>query len=132
MGRAERRKYERKKRKETSREKVRDRKDDVEFTVTRRQLNGIIERTIRPELDKVKQQAKDDAVNVALKLMFGLPMKVLMDHYWMDNYERDLPGFADHLVDYYTRWQDGELDIDAVAEELWEYGGVRLEECDRE
>lgn len=132
MGRAERRKHERKKRKETTKERMYDKQKDVEFTVTRRQLNEVIERTIRPELNRVKKQAEDDAVNVAMKLMFGLPMKVLMDHYWTDSYKHDLPGFADHLVAYYTRWQDGELDIDIVSDELWEYGGIRLEECNRE
>ena len=35
-------------------------------------------------------------------------------------------------MEYYERWQNGELDMDEMKEDLWEYGGVRLEEREAE
>lgn len=31
------------------------------------------------------------------------------------------------ILEYYGRWEDGELDMDKLKEDLWEYGGIRLE-----
>ena len=53
-----------------------------------------------------------------------------MDHYWQKSYYKRLPGFVEHVLDYYERWQNGELDIEKLKEDLWEYGGVRLEEVE--
>ena len=36
-------------------------------------------------------------------------------------------GFVDKVLEYYGRWEDGELDMDKLKEDLWEYGGIRLE-----
>ena len=35
-------------------------------------------------------------------------------------------------IQYYERWQNGELDMDEMKKDLWEYGGVRLEEREAE
>ena len=50
-----------------------------------------------------------------------------MDHYWPKSYEKRLPGFVDKVIEYYEMWQDGKLDMDKMKEDLWQYGGVRLE-----
>lgn len=34
----------------------------------------------------------------------------------------------DLVLEYYERWQDGELDMDKLKEDLWVYGGVKLVE----
>lgn len=31
---------------------------------------------------------------------------------------------------YYEKWQNDELDMDKLKEDLWVYGGVRLEEVE--
>lgn len=35
--------------------------------------------------------------------------------------------FMKKLLILYWRWEDGELDMDKLKEDLWEYGGIRLE-----
>ena len=39
-----------------------------------------------------------------------------------------IPKFTDLVLEYYERWQDGELDMDKLKEDLWVYGGVKLVE----
>lgn len=100
------------------------------YNLTKAQLDAMVREKIGNELDRVKQEAMDNAVNTAMVLMLTLPLEVLMDHYWKKTYAKKIPEFTDHVLDYYTRWQNGELDMDKLKEDLWEYGGVRLEERD--
>lgn len=102
------------------------------YNLTKAQLDAMVREKIGNELDRVKQEAMDNAVNTAMVLMLTLPLEVLMDHYWKKTYAKKIPEFTDHVLDYYTRWQNGELDMDKLKEDLWEYGGVRLEERDGE
>lgn len=119
MNRAERRRAER----EANKKPV--------YNFTREQAENAIKRGIEKELQRVKKEAVDDAVNTAMVLMLTLPLTVLMEHYWQKSYNQRLPKFIDLLLDYYERWQLGELDIEELKYNLWEYGGVRLEEIDR-
>ena len=80
------------------------------------------------EIRKLKEEAAADAVNTAMTLMLVLPMEVLMDHYWKKTYAKKIPEFTQHVIDMYSRWIDGELDMEKLKEDLWEYGGVRFEE----
>lgn len=100
------------------------------YNLTKAQLDAVIRERLSNELQRVKEEAANEAINDALILLLTLPMKVLMDHYWPKTYSKKIPEFAEHVVDYYEKWQDGELDIDKLKEELWEYGGIRLESED--
>lgn len=102
----------------------------VTYNVTKAQLDKMVEESIRKDLDKIKQQATDDAVNSAMILLLTLPLEVLKDHYWKKTYAERLPKFTDLVLEYYRKWQDGELDMTKLREDLWEIGGVRLEETD--
>ena len=82
------------------------------------------------EIAKIKQEAVDEAINTAMTLLFVLPMEVLMDNFWKKTYAKKIPEFTEHLLEYYRAWQDGELDMDKMKEDLWTYGGIRLEESD--
>lgn len=37
---------------------------------------------------------------------------------------------TEHVLEYYEKWQNDELDMDKLKEDLWVYGGVRLEEVE--
>ncbi len=76
---------------------------------------------------EVKQQATEEAIDAALVLLLTLPLEVLMDYYWPKSYAKRIPEFTNHVLEYYNMWQNGELDMDKLKEDLWEYGGVRLE-----
>ena len=90
------------------------------YNLTKEQLDAMIE--------QAKQEAIDDAVNTAMVLLLTLPLEVLMDFYWKKSYQKLIPEFTNHVLDYYRMWQGGELDMEKLEEDLWQYGGVRLEE----
>ena len=69
----------------------------------------------------------NESINTAMILLLTLPLEVLMDHYWPKSYAKKIPEFTNYVLEYYERWQNGELDMDELKEDLWEYGGVRLE-----
>lgn len=118
MGRAEMRRA----RKEEKKYKT------VTYTLTQEQLDKMVRDKIGDELERVKKEATDDAVNTAMVLLLTLPLEVLMDHYWTKSYAKRIPKFTDLVLEYYERWQDGELDMDKLKEDLWVYGGVKLVE----
>lgn len=101
--------------------------DDMEIQVE--DLSG---EQVGKELERIKQEATDDAVNTAMVLLLTLPLEVLMDHYWTKTYAKRIPRFTELVLEYYERWQNGELDMDKLKEDLWEYGGVKLVEGEGE
>ncbi|EHI58927.1 hypothetical protein HMPREF9473_03039 [ [Hungatella hathewayi WAL-18680] len=92
----------------------------------------MVRKKIGDELTRVKQEATDDAVNTAMVLLLTLPLEVLMDHYWTKSYAKRIPKFTERVLEYYERWQNGELDMEKLKEDLWEYGGVKLVESEGE
>ena len=121
MNRAEIRRFEREKIKEKTRT----------YNLTKAQLDALVRERVLSELNdikaKIKKEATEDAVNTAMVLMLTLPLKVLMDDYWSGEQLEQIPEFTDKVIEYYEKWQNGELDIDKLREDLWNYAGVRLE-----
>ncbi len=100
----------------------------VTYTLTQEQLDKIVRDKIGDELKRVKNEATEDAVNTAMILLLTLPLEVLMDYYWPKSYAKRIPKFTDRVIEYYERWQNGELDMEKLKEDLWNYGGVKLVE----
>ena len=98
------------------------------YTLTKAQLDAMVRDKIQGQLEIIKREATEEAVNKAMILMLTLPLEVLMDHYWQKTYDKRLPGFIDHVLEYYSKWQDGKLDMDKLRQDLWEFGGVKLVE----
>ena len=120
MGRAERRRNAKNERKEKK----------ATYNLTREQLNHMVHERVEDERDHMRQEAMEEAINTAMLLLLTLPLKVLMDHYWNKSYTKRMPEFINYVLSYYEQWQKGELDMDELRKELWEYGGVRLEEVE--
>lgn len=91
-----------------------------------------LQKAIDVKLERIKQEAMDDAINTAMVLLLTLPLEVLMDHYWTKSYAKRIPKFTELVLEYYERWQNGELDMEKLKEDLWEYGGVKLVESEGE
>lgn len=115
-------------RRRTQREQ--EKKKTATYNLTKAQLDDMIEKGVGEKLRQIKQEATDEAVNTAMVLLLTLPLEVLMDHYWKKSYAKRIPEFVAHVLEYYDRWQNGELDMDAMKEDLWEYAGIRLEESE--
>lgn len=122
MGRAERRRA----------QKLEQKAKTTTYNLTKAQLDVMVREKIGDELIRVKQEATDDAVNTAMVLLLTLPLEVLMDHYWTKSYAKRIPKFTERVLEYYERWQNGELDMEKLKEDLWEYGGVKLVESEGE
>ena len=105
MNRAERRRSERERGK---REKT--------YTLTQSQIN------------QMKRDAEEEAVNTAFLLLLGLPLEVLLgDGYWKKSAKRKLPKFEEDLLSLYDSWEKGVITIEDIKQDLWEYGGIKLE-----
>lgn len=119
MGRAEIRKAARQKTKKTA-----------TYNFTREQLDLLVKEKIRAEVAKDSEEREKEAIDTAMVLMLTLPLEVLMDHYWQDSYTKKIPEFTSYLLDYFHKWENGELDMKKLQDDLWEYGGVKFEKTE--
>lgn len=122
MGRAERRRAQREEQKAKT----------ATYNLTKAQLDTAVRKQMGSELERIKQEATDDAVTTAMVLLLTLPLEVLMDYYWTKSYAKRIPKFTERILEYYEKWQNGELDMEKLKEDLWEYGGVKLVEGEGE
>lgn len=102
------------------------------YNLTKAQLDAMVKEQIGEELERIKEESMNDAINTAMVLLLTIPLEVLMDHYWPKSYAKRIPEFTNHVLEYYEKWQNGELDMDKLKEDLWEYGGVKLMEGEEE
>lgn len=98
------------------------------YNLTKDQLDALVKEQIGEELKRVKQEATEEAVNTVMVLLLALPLEVLMDHYWPKSYAKRIPEFTNYVLEYYEKWQNDELDMDKLKEDLRKYGGVELVE----
>lgn len=97
------------------------------YNITEAQLQERVSQSVEVILKESYEEILNEATNEAMILMLTLPLEVLMDYYWPKSYEKRIPEFTKYVMEYYKRWQNGELDMNKLKEDLWEYGGVRLE-----
>lgn len=97
------------------------------YNLTEAQLQAYVRQAIEKELKNNHEEVMNESINTAMILLLTLPLEVLMDRYWPKSYRKRIPEFTKYVLEYYERWQNGELDMNKLKEDLWEYGGVRLE-----
>lgn len=97
------------------------------YNYTKEQLDALIRAGVKAEVENIRKQARDEAVNTALTLMLALPLEVLKDKYWVKSAKERLPKFMDNVLSLYDSWSKGEITIEELREDLWEYGGIKLE-----
>ena len=105
------------------------------FNFTPDQMDIAIEKALAPKLEAIQKGAEENALETAMALTLTIPLKVLMDHYFTDLNDERLGDFADHLIEYYEKWMNDELDMDQMRDDLWKYGGVKIvdeEDADEE
>lgn len=120
----------------TRAEKRRLMKNDIKqaktptYQFTKEQIDVMIQTEVERKLDEVKKEITEESITAAMELLFVLPMEVLMDNFWQKSYQQKIPKFTELLLDYYQAWENGELDMDKMKEDLWKYGGIRLQQVD--
>jgi hypothetical protein len=97
------------------------------YNLTEEQINILVKEKLAAHTKEIKKEAAEEAINTAMILLLTLPLEVLMDFYWKKSYAKKIPEFTEHVLDYYSRWENGELDMEKLQEDLWTYGGVKLE-----
>lgn len=112
---------------ERRREQKKAQKRPAVYTFTKEMAQSEVEKMVKAQMEKEMEDIINDSVNQAVKLLFVLPMRVLMDFYWKKSYAKKIPEFTQHLLDYYEAWQNGQLDMEEMEKDLWDYGGIRLE-----
>ena len=100
------------------------------YQFTKEQIDAMIQTEVAKKLDEVKQEITEESIAAAMELLFVLPMEVLMDNFWQKSYAQKIPKFTEMLLDYYQSWENGELDMDKMKEDLWKYGRIRLEQVE--
>lgn len=100
------------------------------YQFTKEQIDTMIQEEAEKKLNTIKQEVTEEAIAAAMELLFVLPMEVLMDHFWQKSYGQKIPKFTELLLDYYQAWENGELDMDKMKEDLWTYGGIRLQQAE--
>lgn len=116
---------------ERRRAEKREKKRIATYNLTEEQLDIMIRERIVEALDEARQEGyeagKDDGVGYALELLLLLPNGVLKDYYWKKTYDKKLPEFTQRLLEYYNKWENNELNIEQLRDDLWEYAGIRIE-----
>ena len=120
----------------TRAEKRRLMKNDIKqaktptYQFTKGQIDAMIQTEVEKRLSDAKQEITEESIAAAMELLLVLPMEVLMDNFWQKSFAQKIPKFTELLLDYYQSWENGELDMDKMKEDLWKYGGIRLQQVE--
>lgn len=99
------------------------------YNYTKEQLEAVIKAGVKAEVEKIRKEARDEAVDTAFTLMLAIPLEVLIgDGYWEKSAKRRLPKFLEDVLSVYDSWNKGVLTIEELREDLWNYGGIKLQD----
>lgn len=80
------------------------------------------------QIDQIKQQAVEEAVDKAFFLMLALPCEVLAnENYWEKLAKRKMPKFIDDILSLYAAYEQGVVTMEQMEKDLWNIAGVKLE-----
>ena len=112
--------------------KEENKKKTATYNLTKAQIDREIEKSIGKKLEEIKTESTD----AAMILTLTIPIKVLVEYYWKDLSREELKEetsiFAERMVDYYESWQNGEIDILKLKNELWDLTGIKIESVNYE
>lgn len=102
-------------------------KENRKYAIAKTEIDKTVRKSINKELKQAYEDGLNEGTNQAMILLLTLPLEVLINFYWGAD-RKKIEKFTCRVLEYYEKWQNGELDIEKLKEDLWEYGGVRLEE----
>ena len=78
------------------------------------------------DIKKIKQDATQKAVDAAMILLLGIPVKVLKENYGWGMKKR-LPEFCEAMIDVCTDFQNGDLTLEQFADLIYQECGVKFQ-----
>ena len=82
----------------------------------------------RKAYEEASKIAGQKSVDIAWQLMLAIPCEVLLgDNYWSKTAKKRLPKFVDDCLSLYNSYNAGILTLAELRDDLWEWGGVKLE-----
>ena len=79
------------------------------------------------QIEMIKNEARDDAVDIAFSLMLAIPCEVLIgDGYWPKTAHKRLPQFLDDVLSLYDSFNAGVLTLEDLRKDLSKYGGIEI------
>ena len=113
-------------------EKEKHKRETTTYNLTAAQIDKKKKKSFGKKLEEIKMESTD----AAMVLTLTIPIKVLVEYYWKDLSREELKEktsiFAERMVDYYESWQNGEIDILKLKNELWDLTGIKIESADYE
>ena|SRR3712207_2471683 len=78
------------------------------------------------DINKIKRDSTNDAIDAAMILLLSIPIKVMHDKYgW--GIKKRLPELSEALIDEYQSFTDGEMTLQEYQQLVYEYCGIRFE-----
>lgn len=102
-------------------------RENRKHALSKAEIDSTVRKSIDRELKQAYEDGMDEGVHQAMILLLTLPLEVLINFYWGAD-QKKIEKFTSRVLDYYEKWQNGELDMERLKTDLWEYGGIRLEE----
>ena len=115
---------------ELRREQREKKKDNKTYTLTARELEQLEQRIRKEEQQKAKQIILEQTKGLAeqiLTMMLVIPTNVLVADYWKKSAKKRIPKFVDDCLSLYDSYNAGVLTLAELREDLWKWGGVKLE-----
>lgn len=78
------------------------------------------------DLERIKSEAREEAVDTSMVLLLGIPIKVLRDKYGWGMKKR-LPEFAEALFDVYSDFSEGDMTLEEFKELIYEECGIKFQ-----
>ena len=79
------------------------------------------------DLERIKNEAREEAVDTAMVLLLGIPVKVLHDKYGWGTKKR-LPEFAEAVLDVYSDFSEGDMTLEEFRELIYTECGIKFQE----
>ena len=86
----------------------------------------------REQIKGIRDQATNEAVDTAFKLMLCIPVMVIHDHY-ADLMRKEVDGksrgerLSDMILDLYDSYEKGYVTLDELEDCLWEEAGIKFD-----
>lgn len=108
-----------------SREKEKDSK--VRYNFTAEEVDNLVKERAGKMLEQIQIEALEDGIGAAMVLLLTVPLVILRDDYWPGTYKSKLPVFADKVIDMLNKWENEEIDLEKLREDIWNDAGIKID-----